>query len=150
MSTFDPHCMACQVVAGTLIPPGGIIYEGEHWLVSHQISPALLRGFLIVKTRRHCEHIAELTDAEAAEFGPIVRNVTRALSDVVSPAKVYVCSFGEAVTHIHFYVIPRYPDLPANGLKTLDEVLRQRQHRCSDDEAAQIAAQVRARLARPT
>jgi len=140
--------MACNVVAGRLVPPGGIIYEGEHWLVSHQVSPVLLRGFLIIKTRRHCEHLADLTDAEAAEFGPILRDVSRALSDVVSPAKVYSCSFGEQVTHIHFYVIPRYPDLPASGLKTLDEIMRFKQHQCSDDEAAHIAAQVKARLKR--
>lgn len=148
MAPPDPTCMACNVVAGRLVPPGGIIYEGEHWLVSHQVSPALLRGFLIIKTRRHCDHIADLTDAEAAEFGPIVRDVSRALSEIVSPAKVYCCSFGEQVTHIHFYVIPRYPDLPASGLKTLDEIIRFKQHRCSDDEAADIATQVRARLNR--
>jgi hypothetical protein len=30
---------------------------------------------------------------------------------VLKPAKVYVCSFGEGVKHIHFWVLPRPPEM---------------------------------------
>ena len=147
-------CMACDVLAGRLKAPGGVIYEDEYWMVDHCVSPIMLRGFLIIKLKRHCEHLAELTLEEAAAFGPIVRNTCLALSRVLKPAKVYVCSFGEAVKHTHFYVIPRTPDLPAGSLPVFMHLrikmilyrLGMRKLACSDEGAAEVAAQVRVEL----
>jgi diadenosine tetraphosphate (Ap4A) HIT family hydrolase len=53
-------CLACDNVAGEQRAPGGIIYESEHWVVDHH-SGLIRKGFVIIKTRRHCEHVAELT-----------------------------------------------------------------------------------------
>jgi len=142
--------MACDVLAGRLKAPGGVIYEDEYWMVDHSVSPVMLRGFLIIKLKRHCEHLAELTPEEAAAFGPIMRNTCLAISQVFKPVKVYVCSFGEAVKHIHFYVIPRTPDMPAGSLPVLMHLrikmilyrLGMRKLACSDEGAAEVAAQV--------
>ena len=41
-------CMACDANAGRLKAPGGVIYEDDLWRVEHALSPALLRGWLIV------------------------------------------------------------------------------------------------------
>ena len=59
-------CLACDANAGRLKAPGGVIYEDDLWRVEHALSPALLRGWLIVKPRRHVEHLAELTRDEAS------------------------------------------------------------------------------------
>ena len=40
-------------------------------------------GELIVKTRRHCESLAELTPDEAASLGPVLHSAVRALETVV-------------------------------------------------------------------
>jgi diadenosine tetraphosphate (Ap4A) HIT family hydrolase len=136
-------CLGCDVVNGVVVPPGGIIYAGEYWIVNHCVSPALLRGFLIVQPKRHCEHLAELTSEEAAELGTLLQRSAAALSAVVHPMKVYVLSFGESVRHIHFWVVPRYEGIPTDGLKGLHEIVVERRWVCSDDEAARIAEQVR-------
>ncbi len=125
-------------------------------MVDHCVSPIMLRGFLIIKLKRHCEHLAELTPEETAAFGLIMRNTCLALSRVLKPAKVYVCSFGEAVKHIHFYVIPRTPDMPAGSqpvfmhlrIKMTLYRLGMKKLACSDAEAAEVAAQVRVELQR--
>jgi diadenosine tetraphosphate (Ap4A) HIT family hydrolase len=104
---FVPGCMSCDILAGRRTEPGGAIYEDEHWHVGSVISPVVWRGFLIIKLKRHCEHLAELTGAEAAALGPIVQATCQALQGVLSPAKVYVCSFGDGVKHIHLWILPR-------------------------------------------
>ena len=103
--------MACDVLTGKRQAPGGVIYEDDYWRVDHCLSPVLLLGFLIIKTKRHCEQLAELTPEEGAALGPIIHNTCLVVSQILQPAKVYVCSFGEAVKHIHFYVIPRSPNI---------------------------------------
>ena len=139
-------CLACDILAGRITPPGGVIYEDPYWRIDHQASPVLLRGFLIVKPRRHVEHLAELTAAEAAALGPVLRLAAQALTAAVAPAKVYAASFGELVTHLHFYVLPRTAEMPAHGLDVLNALFRERRWACSDAEAAAVAERVRAAL----
>jgi diadenosine tetraphosphate (Ap4A) HIT family hydrolase len=103
--------MSCDILAGKLAVPGGVIYENEYWHVDSVIRPIVWRGFLIVKLKRHCEHLAELTREEAATLGPVIHTACSALKQILKPAKVYVCSFGDGVKHIHFWVLPRQPDM---------------------------------------
>jgi diadenosine tetraphosphate (Ap4A) HIT family hydrolase len=150
-----PGCMSCDILAGKRTPPGGVIYEDDYWHVDSVVSPVLWRGFLIVKLKRHCEHLAELTPPEAAALGPVVRTTCRALSQVLKPAKVYVCSFGDGVKHIHLWVLPRPPEMRA-GMHWVFLHLDARAfitrrfgvRRCivSDEEAAHIADRVRQRF----
>ena len=58
-------CLPCDILEGRIAPPGGVIHEAEHWVVDHSISPVRLKGWLIIKPKRHCEHIAELTEKAA-------------------------------------------------------------------------------------
>jgi diadenosine tetraphosphate (Ap4A) HIT family hydrolase len=105
-----------------------------------------MAGFLILQPRRHVEHIAEFTADEAAEFGPLLKRVSQALINVRHPEKVYVCSFGSMIRHVHFYLIPQLRGMPyANELL---EGLGAGRYACSDDEAAATAARVREEMAR--
>lgn len=139
-------CLACDVLAGKVTPPGGVIYDDRFWRVDHSTSPVVLPGFLILKPRRHVEHIALLTAEEMAAFGPLLRNTCRALAHVLHPAKIYASSFGEAVSHVHFYILPRYPrtpEMPANGIEVLNRLFSEKPWAGSDTEAATVADQVR-------
>ena len=113
---MDP-CLACAVITGQITPPGGVVYEDDYWLVNHSVAcPVILMcGFLIIQPKRHCEHLAELTLEEMEAFVPILHRTCVALSRVVQPAKIYACSLGEATQHIHFCLIPRSADMPADG-----------------------------------
>ncbi len=107
-----PRCSACAEVAGEVAAPGGVIHDDGHWLVSHHTGAFTDAGELIVKTRRHCESLAELTREEAESLGPLLRSATRALEQVTAAERIYAVSFNERVRHLHFLLLPRTKDMP--------------------------------------
>ena len=139
-------CMACDVLRGKLKAPGGTIYEDSYWVVDHSVSPILLPGFLIVKLKRHCENLSELTGDEMAALAVTLKLTCTALEKVLRPARTYVCSFGESVKHVHFYVIPRLPGIPSNGLDVLRGMFESHEWAASDEKAAIVAGQVRSEI----
>ena len=70
-----PGCMSCDILAGRRTPPGGVICEDDYWHVDSVVSPVLWRGFLVVKLKRHCEHLAELKETVMIE--PIVTGLAQ-------------------------------------------------------------------------
>ncbi len=107
------RCSACAEVAGDILAPGGVIVDDGLWYVSHHTGPFTDPGELIVKTRRHCESLAELTPAEAEALGPLLRAGVRALERVVVAERVYAVSFNERIRHVHFLLLPRTADMPS-------------------------------------
>lgn len=110
----DLDCGTCKANRGELAAPGGVIYADALWRVEHRLEPLQIAGWLIAKPLRHVTAFADLTEAEAAAFGPLVRRVMSALANVVGPAKVYLLLLAEQerFEHIHFHLIPRAHDLP--------------------------------------
>jgi diadenosine tetraphosphate (Ap4A) HIT family hydrolase len=105
-------CPACAEVAGQLSAPGGVIFDDGLWLVSHHTGPFTDPGELILKTRRHCESLAELTPAEADALGPLLRTAVQALGQVVPAERIYAVSFNERLRHLHFLLLPRTAAMP--------------------------------------
>ncbi len=70
----------------------------------------------MILPRRHVLAVADLTGAEAAEFGTLLRRASRALVEVTGCVKTYVAVFAEAegFAHLHAHVVPRHADLPAD------------------------------------
>jgi diadenosine tetraphosphate (Ap4A) HIT family hydrolase len=106
------QCRACLEVAGSVQAPGGVIYDDGLWFVSHHTGAYTDPGELIVKTRRHCESLSELTPYEAQALGPILRSAVSTLERVVSPERVYAVSFNERLRHVHFLLLPRTGAMP--------------------------------------
>ena len=152
-----PGCLSCEILAGQRSAPGGTIWEDDFWAVESVVSPVFWRGFLVLKLKRHCEQMAELTPAEAAALGPAIRAACGALRAVLAPAKVYVASFGDGVRHIHFWLLPR----PRGTRPGLHWVLLRldlrawltrlgfRRWSVPDEEVADLAARLRRELAAP-
>jgi diadenosine tetraphosphate (Ap4A) HIT family hydrolase len=107
-----PRCSACAEVAGELTAPGGVILDDGLWFVSHHTGAFTDPGELIVKTRRHCESVAELTPAEADSLGPVLRTAVAALDRVVVAERIYAVSFNERLRHLHFLLLPRTAAMP--------------------------------------
>ncbi|MBD2167951.1 HIT family protein [Calothrix membranacea FACHB-236] len=148
-------CLACHVLSGKIKAPGGAIYEDNYWIVEHSLSPVLLSGYLIIKLKRHCENLADLTLEEANALGPIIQKTCLALSRLMKPAKIHVCSWGEEVKHIHFHVIPRNEDMPVGNLKLLIYLRVKKLFNqlgfskwVSTEAAAEMAAKVRDEIAK--
>ena len=69
---------------------------------------------MVLVVRRHITSVADMSDAEAAELGPLVKAVSAALQQVVGSVKTYVVQFAEHPLHphVHVHVIPRLADQP--------------------------------------
>jgi diadenosine tetraphosphate (Ap4A) HIT family hydrolase len=100
--------LACDLLAGRRIVPGGTIEETPLWAVEHCVGPLGL-GTLIVKPKRHVLHVAELAPEEAAELGPLLQRAAAAVAEVFAPEQVYACLWSHAggvPGHIHWVVQP--------------------------------------------
>jgi diadenosine tetraphosphate (Ap4A) HIT family hydrolase len=111
-STPGPRCSACAEIAGEVQSPGGVIVDDGLWYVTHHTGPYTDPGELIIKSRRHCESLAELTREEAAALGPLLRAAVGALERTVASERIYAVSFNERVRHVHFLLLPRTADMP--------------------------------------
>ncbi|MDT7569889.1 MAG: adenylyltransferase [Actinomycetota bacterium] len=101
-------CEACDLTSGRRDLPGGLIHATEHWRVEHCIGPLGL-GSLVVKPKRHVTAVAELTDEEAAELGPLLQRASAIAGQLVAAQQVYNCLWSHAggePGHIHYVVQP--------------------------------------------
>lgn len=101
-------CLSCAFERRPDAPPRERVYLDAHWRVAHAFGTAQ-PGWLVVLPRRHVLALDELSHAEAAALGPLLRAVTAALREVTGCAKTYVALFAEAegFGHLHFHVVPR-------------------------------------------
>jgi diadenosine tetraphosphate (Ap4A) HIT family hydrolase len=148
----DGSCFSCAQENQDL-PLRERVYLSPRWRVAHAFGTAL-PGWLVVLPRRHVIALDELTDAEAAELGPLLREVTAALREVTRCDKTYVALFAEAegFAHVHFHVVPRHASLDSElrgprvfGLLGGDPA-RDVPDSVRDQVAASVAAALSARL----
>ncbi len=141
-------CIGCEIVMGNVLPPGGILYNDTYWTVNHVVGNPrpLLRGMLILQPKRHVEHIHELTIDEISASAPIIRNLCISVNKVLAPEKIYVCSFGEGVKHVHFVILPRSKEMPSNGARVLREVIEENKWACTKQEAIEVADKLKREL----
>ncbi|HEY9476226.1 MAG TPA: HIT family protein [Mycobacteriales bacterium] len=73
-----------------------------------------LPGWLVLLPTRHITALTELDPDAAAELGPLLRDLSQALREVVGCVKTYIVLLAEAerFSHVHFHVIPRMRDQP--------------------------------------
>ena len=110
---LNGNCLACDLTKGDRDLPGGRIYETSAWVVEPCIGPLPI-GTLIVKPLRHCVHVWELSEEEATQLGPLLRQVTAAISKILQPEQIYVCLWshsGWRPGHLHFVLQPVWSDM---------------------------------------
>ena len=117
-------CKTCELVArrdAGEAPFWDSFHRTDHWDVVHRNNhDTTLPGWLVLVTRRHITALDELSEAEANELGPLICQTSAALKEVVGCAKTYVIQFAEHPQHphVHFHIIPRMPDMPAEKIGT--------------------------------
>jgi diadenosine tetraphosphate (Ap4A) HIT family hydrolase len=111
-------CLACDLAAGRVPLPGGLIHGTSAWRVEHCVGP-LGVGTLLVKPTRHVVHVADLDAVETVEMGPLLQRTAEVVTRLVRPEQVYVCLWSHADRtpgHLHYVVQPaRTEDLDATG-----------------------------------
>lgn len=89
------------------------VFRTRAWDVVHAFGSSVA-GRTVLVARRHITALADMTDEEALDLGPLIRNVSRALHQITGCRKTYVVQFAEHPDHphVHVHVIPRPTDLP--------------------------------------
>jgi Diadenosine tetraphosphate (Ap4A) hydrolase and other HIT family hydrolases len=137
-------CFTCAVNAGQIEAPGGVIYRDEHWIAEHGVD-RLVRGYVVLKPKRHVHEAADLLPEEAAALGLALRTLLTAMRATLEPERIYVCSFAETVHHLHFHLIPRYADMPGLGPHLVPDLFDEKWG-CTLEEAGLAAERIRAAI----
>lgn len=119
-------------------PPGGYIYEDEHWMVCH--APAKLGplGTLFIESKRHFLDYAEMTDEESASLGYVMRRIYHALKLHTGAERVYQVTLIDSILHFDSWFVSHRPSDPEKGMKFLA-----REDTCRDEDAAALASKLR-------
>ena len=117
MPAHDPHpdCVFCRIVAGTI--PAAKVYEDDLVLAFIDINP-LADGHTLLIPKTHYESIYQMPADLASALGALLPRLARAVTSTVNAHGLNVlqnngpCA-GQAVSHLHFHLIPR---MPGDGL----------------------------------
>jgi diadenosine tetraphosphate (Ap4A) HIT family hydrolase len=119
-------------------PPGGYIYEDEHWMVCHAPGRLGPLGTLFIESKRHFLDYAEMTDEESASLGNVMRKIYQTLKLHTGAERVYQVTLLEGVPHFHSWLVPHRKEDPEKGMKFLV-----RDASCSEAEAITLANKLR-------
>ncbi|SDC45335.1 Diadenosine tetraphosphate (Ap4A) hydrolase [Terribacillus halophilus] len=108
------ECFICDKHAGHLQVSGACIFEDEYIYISHidkQGKPTYL-GHIMLDLKRHVSQIGDMSEKEAAAFGIAMKRAAQGLQEVLQAEHVYTLVSGNAVSHVHMHIIPRYVGTP--------------------------------------
>lgn len=135
-------CFLCRKHNGQeAAPPGGYIYEDEHWMVCHAPGKLGPLGTLFIESKRHFLDYAEMTDEEAASLGSVMRNIYHALKLHTEAERVYQVTLIDGVPHFHSWLVPRRKEDTERGMKFLT-----RDDSCSEADASALTDKLRTTL----
>lgn len=144
-------CFSCAQAEAADPPPRDRVLATEHWLAAHAFDSSL-PGWLVLYPRRHLLSLADLTAAEAAELGPVLADLSRALEQVTGCVKTYLMQFSEAAgfAHLHLHLVPRMPDQPEDerGPRVFSRLGQDPQSRVPVAEMDRLATALRSAVAR--
>jgi len=132
-------CFICRKHQGQeTAPPGGYIYEDEHWMVCHAPGKIGPLGTLFIESKRHFLDYSEMVDDESSSFGNVMKKIYHALKLHTGAERIYQVTLMDEVPHYHSWLVPHRKEDTERGLKFLA-----RDDSCSDDEAIVLANKLR-------
>ncbi|NWG07626.1 MAG: hypothetical protein HXY35_13170 [Chloroflexi bacterium] len=132
-------CFVCRKHNGLeSAPPGGYIYEDEHWMVCHAPGKLGPLGTLFIESKRHFLDYAEMTNEESASLGDVMRKIYHNLKLLTEAERVYQVTMMDGAPHFQSWLVPRRVTDTEKGMKFLA-----RDDSCSDEDAAALAEKLR-------
>jgi diadenosine tetraphosphate (Ap4A) HIT family hydrolase len=133
------NCFICRKHNGQeAAPPGGYIYEDEHWMVCHAPVNLGPLGTLFIESRRHFLDYAEMTDEESASLGSVMRKIYHTLKLCTGAERIYQVTLMEGVPHFHSWLVPHRKEDVERGMKFLT-----RDDSCSEADAIELTNKLR-------
>jgi len=133
------NCFICRKHNGQeAAPPGGYIYEDEHWMVCHAPVSTGPLGTLFIESKRHFLDFAEFNEDEQTSYGKLAKRLTAVLKQLTDAERTYHVSMVEGVPHFHVWLVPRMKDISEHGVDFLA-----RDDSCSEEDAIALANKLR-------
>lgn len=108
-------CRVCAKHRGEGLLRGELIGRTEGFWVYHD-GPAddgrAALGHLYIESGRHVPYLADLTDAEAAELGPLRSRLAAALRAELDADFVFAAVIGRGEPHFHEHLVTRHRGTP--------------------------------------
>ena len=101
------------------------IWYDERWLVGSLTEPSGLPVVVILYPRAHHD-LGDLPPELAAELGPMIHRVERAVRSVGEIGRVHVCRWGDGSEHLHWWFMARparFPQLVGSFAAIWDDIL---------------------------
>jgi histidine triad (HIT) family protein len=133
-------CLFCRVVAGD-VPAHVVLDEGA--AVAFLDNRPLFPGHCLLVPREHHETLTDLPEELVAPLFATARRLSRAVEAAMAAEGSFVAMnnrVSQSVPHLHVHVVPRRRK---DGLRGF---FWPRHRYASEDEAAEVAARVRAAL----
>jgi diadenosine tetraphosphate (Ap4A) HIT family hydrolase len=128
-----PHCHMCDRLAAS----EAILLDDEHF-VAFELGDR--PGWVLFASKRHGEWTWDLTDDEAAAFGPLLKRLSSALKQAADTSHIYYVGLGENTLHFHGILASRHQPFA----KDIQAALAQRGGEVADARAAsQIGERLR-------
>ncbi|KAI0970024.1 HIT domain-containing protein [Xylaria arbuscula] len=135
-----------------LVPASFVVLSTPMLMAFLDIMP-LSRGHLLLCPRSHKPKLSDVSPEEAAELGSYLRILSNALSRTTGVYDWNVvqnngAAAAQVVNHVHYHLIPR-PEIRASGKfrESFTMFGRGQREDLDDDEAVELAAQLRANIA---
>jgi ATP adenylyltransferase len=114
---MSDDCLVCREVAGEIGFPGGLLWDDEKVIAFHRPpmegndEPYL--GHCMIVTRRHVDHLGDLSVPEAESVARASRSIAFSLR-AEGAERVHVAVIGLGPSgHFHQHLFPRYPGVPS-------------------------------------
>ena len=102
------------------------VWTNERWLLHAPRETPGLPMIVLLAPREHFAELHELPDAMAAELGPLLSRVERAVYSIGEIGRVHVGKWGDGSEHMHWWFIARparFPQLIGSFAAIWDDVL---------------------------
>ncbi|MCK4896955.1 MAG: HIT family protein [Candidatus Heimdallarchaeota archaeon] len=108
---MNDDCLFCKIVRGEI--PNSTLYEDDEVLVFLDIYP-IARGHTLFIPKKHIADMYELNE-ENTDFMMKLPVIVRKLKEVTGATGINIIQSngedaGQVIFHLHFHLIPRYPD----------------------------------------
>ena len=140
MTPAPRACLFCRIAAGD--EPAHLVLDEERFVAFLDIRP-LFPGHVLPIPRAHHEALWDLPDDLHGDLVRTTRDLSVAVRDAMGATGIFNAMnniVSQSVPHLHVHVVPRRPK---DGLKGF---FWPRTRYASDDEAADVAARISARL----
>ena len=88
------------------------VWTDANWLLHPLERPSGLPVVVILAPRGHYAELGELPDELAAELGPLLGRIERAIYSVGEIGRVHVCKWNDGSEHMHWWFMARPARIP--------------------------------------